>query len=198
MKSNLLHKVGFTEKTFVILSLVCLSGGIITPIMAQFKSPSFHTDSNTFDLLLFYGINLISAILLKPYIGTAIDALKKEKFIALLLCVTFLSSFWSDVPLLTLRKTIGLFGTALFGFYFGIRYNFREQLNLLAIFFSSSYSRALLLDLQPHIMVSVCRLQLSKIMGALSAGFTKAHGEEFSTTKICSVQSWFSVHWCFY
>lgn len=119
----------------MVISLICLSGGIINPVLATFISPSFNANSNTLDFLLFYGIAVISTILLVPYITEAFDLVRKDKFIAILLCVSFLSSLWSDVPFLTFRKTIGLCGTAVFGLYFAIRYTLEEQLNLLAIFF---------------------------------------------------------------
>jgi exopolysaccharide production protein ExoQ len=45
--------------------------------------------------------------------------------------IAVLSFFWSDAPELTLRRSIALVGTSLFGVYFASRYSIKQQLQLL-------------------------------------------------------------------
>src|SRR5207237_8914663 len=49
----------------------------------------------------------------------------------LLLAICLLSIGWSDAKGLTARRSVALVATTLTGFYFAVRYSFKEQLRLL-------------------------------------------------------------------
>lgn len=77
------------------------------------------------------------SILFLIYVATKYKArflyfLTLDKILLLLLLTAFLSIFWSEVPQNTLEALVYITRVTGFGVYFAMRYNFREQIKLLA------------------------------------------------------------------
>lgn len=117
----------FVEKGFTIFALLFFSGSmyIVAPVedISQ-SSPGL--------LVLQSGIQAFSLLLIiarwKSVFMTAI----KGKLIWLLVGIALVSFLWSDVPELSLRRSLVLLGTTWFGLYLAARYTLKEQLHLLA------------------------------------------------------------------
>ena len=87
-------------------------------------------------LVLANGIPLISILLIVIQYKKVIPIVIREKWLWMLLGIALASTFWSDVPVETLRGSLFLVQITLFGVYFAARYSLKEQLRLLAVTFS--------------------------------------------------------------
>ncbi len=85
---------------------------------------------------LYLSIYLGTGLLILPRIHMVIRALLAERYVLLLLVLAALSCLWSTDPRESLMKAIALTACSLFGVYLAIRYNTRQQLQLLAAAFS--------------------------------------------------------------
>ena len=129
----------FAEKAFTILSLLLFSGDFIFLILSGGVSQGDGREApSAYPLiqLVFLIIYVVTFSLLAKQWKEVLNLLLKEKFILLLLGIAFISVLWSYDPSLTLRRSIALGGTSLFGIYFGIRYTLKQQLQLLGWMFS--------------------------------------------------------------
>lgn len=120
------------EKGFVIFALLVLSGGIdllneqfgFVGASASQGSPISRGMEACIHLgVIFFSIVYRRKLFLTPTRG---------KFLGILFLIILVSATWSDIPDLTLRRSISLLWTACFGFYFGKRFTLNEQLHLLA------------------------------------------------------------------
>ncbi len=78
------------------------------------------------------GVYGTTALLLMVRWQRAIAVAQRAKLLWLLLGVVLLSTVWSDAPSVSIRQSVALMGTTLFGIYLATRYRLREQLHLLA------------------------------------------------------------------
>src|SRR5215831_12370941 len=93
-------------------SALILSGGLLSLVL--------DTEQNAIDgspmWRLVFGISYLGvALVLLPWYREAFVVLRRNWPLVLLLVLAMLSSLWATMPDLVLRKTIGLFGTTLFG-----------------------------------------------------------------------------------
>jgi O-antigen ligase len=58
--------------------------------------------------------------------------IKSGKLISLVVFFTVASTFWSDFPDITLRRSINFVGATFYGIYFAARYDLKQQVKLLA------------------------------------------------------------------
>jgi len=130
------------EKAFVVFVLLLSVGGleILNPLLRPGLNPfdpasDFVNRAITGDPVAWvvwstvYGITfLIVAIRWRRFIHTV----TRDKFLLLLLGIALISVVWSAAPEVTLRRSIALGGTTLFGVYLAMRYSLSEQLRLLA------------------------------------------------------------------
>lgn len=72
-----------------------------------------------------------TALLLMVRWQGAIAVAQRAKLLWLLLGIVFLSIVWSDAPSVSIRQSVALMGTTLFGIYLATRYRLKEQLHLL-------------------------------------------------------------------
>ena len=121
------------EKAFVVLALLLFSHALI---------PLFLQESGLVDVSLGEG-NIATKIMWSVvYLFTTLFIVMRwkrfirvvitERFVWLLIGIALISVFWSDFPMLTLRRCIALIGTTLFGVYLAVRFDSRELLRLLA------------------------------------------------------------------
>jgi len=81
-------------------------------------------------LLLAINYAAVAWVLL-PWYRETLYVLRRNWALASLLVLAVLSSFWAEMPDLVLRKSIGLFGTTLFGIALAVRLSYEEQLRML-------------------------------------------------------------------
>jgi exopolysaccharide production protein ExoQ len=71
------------------------------------------------------------AWVLLPWYRETLYVLRRNWALALLLALAVLSSLWAEMPDLVLRRSIGVFGTTLFGIALAVRLSCEEQLRML-------------------------------------------------------------------
>jgi exopolysaccharide production protein ExoQ len=117
------------ERVFVVTGLIVLAGAVF-PLLQNQKSS---TDSAGGDPVF----QLVAAVIYATVVALmfrkkAFPVIWKNKAILLLLGFAVLSVAWSQEPGITVRQSLALTGTSLFGMYLGFRYTFQEQLRLVA------------------------------------------------------------------
>lgn len=120
----------FAEKVFTILVLILSTEAVFSVVSLKGES---ELEGNPLLRVLWmgsYGITL--CLLAVQWKGFTRIPRKLDKIILILTGVAVFSYFWSASPQLTLRRSVALIGTTLFGVYLGTRYNPREQLRLIA------------------------------------------------------------------
>jgi len=131
MNSNL-NTFFRAEKWFTALSLLFFTGGIFKLILTGGANQG---DDAQFDASIIQAIALviytITTTLLLLRWKKVLAFVSKDRWVLLLVFLTLASVLWSSSPDLTIRRSIALIGTSLFGTYFATRYTIREQLTLL-------------------------------------------------------------------
>lgn len=128
------------EDKFVIFSLLFFTGTLefkslyVVPegndILANLDDSSPLTPLLS---LIQHGIFLIIAFLLGSRWKNSLITISRNKFLIVLVIIYLLSFLWSDFPDFTLRRSISLVETSLFGIYLASRYTLKEQLKLISI-----------------------------------------------------------------
>ena len=134
-----MKKLQFAEQGFTALSLLLFSGGPIGVILSGGVSPGdgrTAPSNQPLIQLVFLIIYVFTFFLLIKHWKQVLTLCIKEKFIWLLVGIAIVSAFWSLAPALTIRRSIALVGTTLFGIYFATRYSLKQQLKLLGWTFS--------------------------------------------------------------
>jgi len=146
------------EKSFIILYLLLYSSAILTLVLTRGASES---DGSTNDFeyggikVLLWLINyLVTAGLFVLNWDVVKDRLlvivSSNYFYWVFLMFIMLSTIWSEKPDETLKASIGLIGTIMFGVYIVCRYELKEQINLLVLFFSIVVALSALFVLIPR------------------------------------------------
>jgi O-antigen ligase len=117
-----------SEKAFVVISLFFFTGAI----------RGFISDENPLmnivNIFIYTG-GFIALILVGQQWKQVFAIAIKEKILWILLGITCTSVLWSDIPMFTLEHILPLLRVTVFGMYFAARFNFKEQLQLLALAF---------------------------------------------------------------
>lgn len=116
------------EKVFVVLALMLFTGAFLT----VFSRNAETVDSNLLAQASYVGIYGIAFLLVATQLQRFIYLSSREPLLLLLVGFALISVLWSAAPDVTLRRSIALMGTTLFGAYFALRFSLREQLQLLA------------------------------------------------------------------
>lgn len=120
----------FVEKGFVVSTLL-VSTGTLTHLRGNDPGVIGRTTDPLLQGIWFgvYGLTLLLLLALRK---NAVKVFARDKFSWLLVGLAVFSVVWSTVPDLTLRRSVALVGTNLFGIYLATRYRLDEQLQLLA------------------------------------------------------------------
>lgn len=76
-----------------------------------------------------------AALLLLPYYREALYVLRRNWFLLVLVALAFLSTLWTEMPVLTLRRSIAVSGATLFGVALAVRLSLEDQLRFLSWLF---------------------------------------------------------------
>lgn len=118
------------EKGFVVFSLLIFSNALF-PVVNQMRGlqPN-ESDPITQGIFLIIRIGII--FLAIAWYKKILRIIIKEKLLWFVVGMALVSVFWSAAPLETLRNSIVLLASTLFGIYLAARYKLNEQLRLLA------------------------------------------------------------------
>lgn len=122
------------ERGFAVLSLVIYSGGPLNVILSGGASEGDGAElPSSYPLIqvVFLISYIITFLLLIRQWKQVFKILNKEKTILLIVGLATISFIWSYIPAVTLKRSVALIGTTLFGTYFALRYSIRNQLQLL-------------------------------------------------------------------
>ncbi len=136
MSLTLEKAINITEKIFVIASLIFFTGAFILLVINEHIGGEVYNQNESITSLLFFSIYLILflfIIIKKDILLNIIKLLRKEIWLLLIIILMFLSIFWSIDSYEALRKVLQGTGLIIFGIYFGLRFNLKEQLDLLSI-----------------------------------------------------------------
>lgn len=125
------------EKGFAFLTILLLAGFMGVLMVGVFGiSPDSASGGNPVEQALWSGIYLVTFFFLLLRYKRVLYVVTRNKImwllIGLLVALTLISALWSHEPGTTVRNSIALAGTTLFGGYLATRYSWREQLRLLA------------------------------------------------------------------
>jgi len=154
----------FLEKAFTAIALLLHSGGPLNVILSggfsqgdkQIAEPDFGLTRNLF-LLTYIIVGLLLAVRWRK----VVYILQRDRFIWIILALVLFSYFWSEIPKVTLSRSISFTGSTLLGLYFATRYTLKQQLNLLG------WTFALIIGLS---LVYAVLLPKYGIMGGVHAG----------------------------
>ncbi|MFH7025488.1 MAG: O-antigen ligase family protein [Heteroscytonema crispum UTEX LB 1556] len=118
------------EKAFIVISLF-LSAPALVPVLLNTEDVS-GIAADPYTPIIFLGIYLVTLVLIAKRWKSFVFVASKDIWIWLLVGIAIASISWTISPDITLRRSILLLGTTLFGVYFAMRYTLREQLQLLA------------------------------------------------------------------
>ena len=127
------------EKIFIVSGLFLSTAALIPVLLEKEDSDGFSEDP--FSPILFLGIYIITSVLIVEYGQIFIQFVRsiawRNIWIWLLVGTAMASVLWTLEPDITLRRSILLLGTTIFGAYIAVRYNLRQQLELLSWVFGS-------------------------------------------------------------
>ncbi len=115
------------EKLFVCVMLFFMTGAFL-PFIEGIST----TAPSKYQILVQLPLYALTGGLTLLYRKTILASARGVKLLLALVLFALLSTAWSQLPLFTLRRSLILMGTTIFGIYFGTRFDAREQLRLLA------------------------------------------------------------------
>ncbi|OUL22566.1 O-antigen ligase family protein [Nostoc sp. 106C] len=123
----------FSEQVFTVFTLLIYSGGLLILILsggANETDTTVNYDTTLYQVscILIY---LITLFLLLLRWKKTIYVLMQNKLIWLLVGLSLFSILWSFAPAITLKDSMRLIGSSLFGVYLSSRYTLKQQLKLL-------------------------------------------------------------------
>jgi O-antigen ligase len=123
-------KKSAAEQAFAVFAVGLSTGAVIDVWLVERGIDTRSTDGELLPQVIWGCVYAITiALLAKRFRGVWL-ACKENPTIPLLALLAFASTLWSDVPALTLRRSVALIGTTLLGIYVGLRYTTKEQLEI--------------------------------------------------------------------
>lgn len=124
----------FLEQAFVVLTLIIYSGGLLTLLVSggAGETEVEVTYDTSWVRIFYFVMYLITCCLLALRWRTAIDIINRDKYLWILIALPVISMLWSFDRANTLKDSVTLVGSSIFGLYFAIRYSIKQQLQLIA------------------------------------------------------------------
>lgn len=119
------------ERIFTVLALLVFMGAVL-PVL-QNPTDTVHSAESLDVRFLIIRVAIYSLVLLfmlKSKQGF-LRKLSANPVLFSLIILIGISTSWSPVPMLTLRRSVALFLTTIFGLYLGIRYSMKQQIRLI-------------------------------------------------------------------
>ena len=165
------------EFVFSMFSLVHMSNAVVPLILTRGANEGDGVNISSFDLSINAKISiliyLITWMLLALRWKRFLSVLSYNKLLWLLMGIVCFSYFWSINPSQTLRFVVYAVGTTSFGLYLAMRYNLRQQMELLGW----TYGLLLIISILLAVAVPSYGLMSGVHEGALRGVFT--HKNQF-------------------
>jgi O-antigen ligase len=120
------------EKIYVIVAFLILSGAVLPFLRHETGDVDYSAKGDPLNFIIFSLIYGVALLLLFLYRAPIKETDLNSKLLFGLVALAILSAAWSGDPLFTLRRSLALLGTTMFGIYIGLRFSLDEQLRLLA------------------------------------------------------------------
>jgi exopolysaccharide production protein ExoQ len=123
------------EQAFTVLALIIYSGGVLTLLVSGGTGEvDVEVTYDTSSIRIFYfSIYLITFVLLLLRWQKVFYIIRQDKFLWILVVLPLFSILWSFDRAITLKDSITMLGSSMFGLYLSTRYSINQQLQLLAI-----------------------------------------------------------------
>jgi exopolysaccharide production protein ExoQ len=131
-----LKKIHFLEIALTVITLLLTTGGPLLVILSggisegELGIPKEY--DSTLVQYLFAVLYFLFFLLLLPHWKRALLLIAREKWVFALVLLAILSVSWTQAPELTPRRLYSLAGTTIVGIYLAVRYDFKQQMKLLA------------------------------------------------------------------
>lgn len=132
MKISLTKLKDAIERIFVFLVLQLFSGAILQ-VLSQVSGVAVDSVSGDPKMqIIWSGIYIITLLLTISQWKQFIHVASRNKLLLLLIGIALVSFLWSAAPLVTVRRSLALVGTTLFGVYLATRYSPSQLLRIIA------------------------------------------------------------------
>lgn len=125
------EKLLFAENGFVVFSLIAFTEGFFQLLYEVRTGQVGNLEGNLDVIVAFFIIYTITFFLIILRWKKVFRAVVKRKLLLLLVGLALASVLWSAAPDMTVRRSVALLGTTMFGIYFATRYSLQEQFRLL-------------------------------------------------------------------
>ncbi|AFY87655.1 O-antigen ligase family protein [Chroococcidiopsis thermalis] len=132
MKLQIAIQKNLFEKGFVVLALLLFSDALISLFRRQEGFVLDATEGDPVMQIFLFGVYAVTFFLILLRWKSVMQLVLKEKLLILLVAIALFSVLWSVAPIVTLRRSVALVMTTLFGVYLATRYSLKQQLQLLA------------------------------------------------------------------
>ncbi|WP_448192532.1 O-antigen ligase family protein [Azospirillum sp. sgz301742] len=121
------------EKFLTVLVVMAFGGTVLPALVANGALPKGPLDVESPGVMfIFAGVYVIIITLLLLRRGVLWQVSTINPVLTALLVLAFVSAFWSVFPDVTLRRSVSLTFTTLFGLYLGVRWRLEEAVGLVA------------------------------------------------------------------
>jgi exopolysaccharide production protein ExoQ len=130
------NKIGtFLEQAFSVMTLVVYSGGLLTLLTSggAGEADVEVTYDTSFIRIFYFAIYLVTIFLLTLRWRNVVNTIKRDKYIWMLVVLPLISMCWSFDRSATMKDSVTIVGSSLFGLYLATRYTIAEQLQIIAI-----------------------------------------------------------------
>lgn len=134
------------EKAFTV-TVLFLSTSALQSKLLDLSSVQTITDGSPVMKAIWACVYLVVAVYVVRHRREVAAIIRANRLLFLLVALAIVSTAWSPVPAVTLRRSIGLGCTTLFGVYFCSRYDIREQLKLLGSVLAATVVLSVLAEL---------------------------------------------------
>lgn len=124
---------GAFEPLFTVAALLILSGGPLPLFRRQSADAYDPTRGDPIIQAVLAGVYMVTFVLVLARWRRAFLLLGRDRLLLVLLGLAVVSAAWSVAPEMTVRRSIALGGTTLFGVYLAARYPPDQMLRLLAV-----------------------------------------------------------------
>ncbi|MDD1436381.1 O-antigen ligase family protein [Dolichospermum sp. ST_sed10] len=122
----------FSEQVFTVAALIIYSGGILTLILSGgMQENAFVEFDSSLIRIMYFLIYIVTIFLLALRWQKTLYFLSLDRWIFALILLSTVSLLWSFDPETTLKDSITMIGSSLFGLYLASRYTLKQQLELL-------------------------------------------------------------------
>jgi exopolysaccharide production protein ExoQ len=125
----------FLEQAFTILALIIYSGGVLTLLVSGGTGEvdvEVTYDTSSIRICYFAIYSVTFALLLLRW-RKVFYIIRQDKFLWILVVMPLLSILWSFDRAITIKDSITMVGSSMFGLYLSTRYSIKKQLQLLTL-----------------------------------------------------------------